>query len=165
VFKEQTKKQSVTASESAHKHKALKHYNTPGHVHELTFCCYHRYDYLGDATACELFLSELERCRAEHDFKLWAYVLMPNHVHLLIWPCQNIYDIARILNDTKGRIAKQYRDCLLEKDADKFKKFLVLDKSKNREVFRFWQTGGGFDRNLWNGWPISLKMTAESHAK
>ena len=146
-----TKKECVPPSESKQKHKALKHYNTPGHAHELTFCCYHRYDYLSDSTACELFLSELEKNRKEHDFELWAYVLMPNHVHLLIWPRQNTYDIARILNATKGRMAKQYRDYIRENSPDKFKKYQVFDKSKKRKVFRFWQTGGGFDRNLWNG--------------
>ena len=25
-----------------------------------------------------------------------------------------------------------------------------MDKSKQRTVFRFWQPGGGFDRNFWN---------------
>jgi len=151
-----TKKESVTQSEQ--KYKTLKHYNTPGHAHELIFCCYHRYNYLNDPTACELFLTELEKSRKEHDFELWAYVLMPNHVHLLIWPRQNSYDIARILNDTKGRMAKQYRDYMLENDTDRFEKFQVFDKSKKRKIFRFWQTGGGFDRNLWNGIAINKSI-------
>ena len=146
-----TKKVCVTSSEAEQKYKALKHYNTPGHAHELTFCCYHRYDYFSDSIACELFLSELKKSRAEHDFELWAYVLMPNHVHLLIWPHQNTYDIARILNETKGRMAKQYRDHVLENKPANFEKYLIFDKSKKRKVFRFWQPGGGFDRNLCNG--------------
>ncbi|MBD3343516.1 MAG: hypothetical protein GF401_00465 [Chitinivibrionales bacterium] len=92
-----TKKECVTTSESEQKYKALKHYNTVGHAHELTFCCYHRYDYFSDSIACEIFLTELEKSRKEHEFELWAYVLTPNHVHLLIWPRQNTYDISRIL--------------------------------------------------------------------
>ncbi|MBD3418767.1 MAG: hypothetical protein GF398_01490 [Chitinivibrionales bacterium] len=145
------KKECMPSSESGQKYKTLKHYNTPGHVHELTFFCYYRYDYLGGTVACELFLSELKRARAKHDFQLWAYVLMPNHVHLLIWPHQSTYDSARILNDTKGRMAKQYRYYILENEPEKFEKYKKYDKSKRRNVFRFWQAGGGFDRNLRNG--------------
>jgi len=154
-----TKKESVASSKSEQKYKTLNHYNTPGHAHELTFSCYHRYDYLSDPVACELFLSELKISRAEHDFELWAYVLMPNHVHLLIWPHQGTYDIGRMLNDTKGRMAKQYRNYILENTPGKFEKYQVFDKSKMRNVFRFWQTGGGFDRNLWNG--IAIHQSIE----
>jgi hypothetical protein len=75
-------KKSVTFPEQ--KHKKIKHYDTPGHAHELTFSCYHRYDHFSNSAACKLFLSELERSRKEDDFELWAYVLMPNHVHLLM---------------------------------------------------------------------------------
>jgi len=154
-----TKKECLAFSESEQKYKALKHYNSPGHAHELTFSCYHRYDYLSDPVACELFLCELKKSRGEHDFELWAYVLMPNHVHLLILPHQGAYDIVRMLNDTKGRMAKQYRDYILENEPGKFKKYQVFDKSKHRNVCRFWQTGGGFDRNLWNG--IAIQKSIE----
>ena len=36
--------------------KKLKRYATPGHAHELTFSCYHRFNCLYDATRCSLFL-------------------------------------------------------------------------------------------------------------
>lgn len=29
-----------------------------------------------------------------YQFTLWAYVLMPAHVHILAWPTQKSYDIA-----------------------------------------------------------------------
>ena len=92
------------------KFKKLKHYNSQGHVHELTFSCYHRYKYLNDPIACEMFIEELFQSKEEHQFQLWAYVLMPNHVHLLIWPLNAKYNIASILNSMKGRMAKKYRD-------------------------------------------------------
>jgi len=124
------------------------HYNVAGHVHELTFSCYKQRSYLSDQTACELFLSELQKAGDEHLFSLWAYVLMPNHAHLLIWPQKTSYDISRIQNDIKGKMAKRYRDHILFNEKDRFKSFILLER--NREVFRFWQHGGGFDRNLWN---------------
>jgi len=134
--------------------KKLKHYNIPGHAHALTFSCYHHYDYLFDPTACELFLTELSRSREKHNFQLWAYVLMPSHVHLLLFPLANDYDIASILNDIKGRMAKQFRDFILEHVPEKKERYMLFDKSKKRMVFRFWQVGGGFDRNLRNALAI-----------
>jgi len=81
ALKDKKPRKSVKYSEK--QYKALNHYNTLGHAHELTFSCYHRYDYLLDPIAYELFLSKLERSRKEYEFELWAYVLMFDHVHLL----------------------------------------------------------------------------------
>jgi putative transposase len=131
-------------------YKKVKHYNTQGHAHELTFSCYRRRNYLCDTIACDNFISELQKAREEHRFQIWAYVLMPTHVHLLIWSMNVKYDIAEILNDAKGRMAKRYRDHVLSTSPEKYEEFAVFDKSKKRKVFRFWQSGGGFDRNLWN---------------
>jgi hypothetical protein len=53
-------------------------------------------------------------------------------VHLLIWPHQNTYDIARILNDTKGRMAKQYRDYILENESENFERHLIDIRQKQK---------------------------------
>lgn len=135
--------------EDLRNYKTVKHYNISGHAHELTFSCYHHEEYLGDNSSCELFLSELKIFREEYSIQIWAYVLMPNHVHLLVGPLHSSFDISKMLNDIKGRMAKRYRDYLRLTNPDRFNKFIIFDKSKKREVFRFWQPGGGFDRNLW----------------
>ena len=36
-----------------------------------------------------------------------AYVVMPEHVHLLVWPTEAEYDISRILNSIKQSVAKR----------------------------------------------------------
>jgi putative transposase len=134
---------------SAH-FKQLKRYNTRGHAHELTFSCHNKNNLLFDPKACEIFLSELQRSRDLENFKIWAYVLMPDHVHLLIWPVNQVYDIAKITGDLKGRMVKRYRDHIRTDYPERFDCFTDIDRSKQRKVFRFWQPGGGFDRNLWN---------------
>ena len=35
--------------------KKRKTYNIKGHAHELTFSCYHQYNYLNEPESCELF--------------------------------------------------------------------------------------------------------------
>ncbi|MCH8021175.1 transposase [candidate division KSB1 bacterium] len=128
--------------------KKLKRYDIPGHAHELTFSCYHRFHYLKDHIVCRLFIDELSQAREHFHFRLWAYVLMPNHVHLFIYPTRDEYKIATILQSIKGKTSKRYRDVLLEENAERYEKLCL--KVRGKKVFRFWQTGGGFDRNLWN---------------
>ena len=128
--------------------KKLHHYNTPGHAHELTFSCYRRQSYFNDPKACQLFLEELDRSRNIYNFKLWAYVIMPHHIHLLLWPLQEKYDIGKIESGIKGIMAKQYHRYLVKCNREVLDSFLV--KVHKAERFVFWQKGGGFDRNLWN---------------
>ena len=92
-----------------------KTYNTEGHAHELTFSCYHQYDYFNDTKCCTIFMEELQLARDKYKFHLWAYVLMPTHV---------------------------------QENPELFEKMCIEIRKKN--IFRFWQAGGGFDRNLWN---------------
>ncbi len=138
----------MTIHPNSEQRKKLKRYDIPGHAHELTFSCYHRFHYLNDPICCALFIDELSQAREHFLFRLWAYVLMPNHVHLFIYPTQNEYKIAAILQSIKGKTSKRYRDILLAERPERYDKLCI--KTGNKKVFRFWQAGGGFDRNLWN---------------
>ena len=128
--------------------KKLTRYDITGHAHELTFSCYHRFDYLNDTTSCLLFLDELERARDLFKFKLWAYVLMPNHVHLLLFPYEAPYKMSKILQSIKGCASKRYGEHLKAIAPHTYQSYCIGIGDKKR--FRFWQAGGGFDRNLWN---------------
>jgi putative transposase len=67
---------------------------------------------------------------------------------MLILPQESHYDIAKIDNGMKGVASKRYAAHLMEIDRDKYEEFVI--ESSGRKTFRFWQPGGGFDRNLWN---------------
>jgi putative transposase len=64
--------------------KKLKRYYGRGELHFVTFSCYRRLPLLATAYARNLFVKELGDVRHGYDFLLVGYVLMPNHVHLLI---------------------------------------------------------------------------------
>ena len=63
-----------------------RNYPIVGHAHELTFCCYQRYKFLKAARTCEWLADAINIARVELQFDLWAYVFMPDHVHLVIYP-------------------------------------------------------------------------------
>lgn len=127
----------------------MKRYDVPGHARELTFSCYQRYKYFQDENACSFFLNELEKARNLFSFKLWAYVIMPNHIHLLIWPQNSTYKMSTMLQSIKGKTSTYYKKYLAQINPKLYESYLV--KEKGKEIFKFWQAGGGFDRNLWNG--------------
>ncbi|HWJ48526.1 MAG TPA: transposase, partial [Candidatus Udaeobacter sp.] len=53
-------------------------------LHFLTFSCYHRQPLLSDASRCDLLLQILERVRRRYRFVVLGYVVMPEHLHLLV---------------------------------------------------------------------------------
>ena len=62
----------------------LKRYQGQGSDHFITFSCYQRLHYLDTDQAKAIFETELEKLRLRHQFKVFGYVLMTNHVHLLM---------------------------------------------------------------------------------
>jgi putative transposase len=64
--------------------KGLVRYRQAGCFHFVTFSCYRRLTYLGTATARCLFERSLEAMRKRYDFVVCGYVVMPEHVHLLV---------------------------------------------------------------------------------
>jgi putative transposase len=55
-----------------------------GHHHFVTFSCYRRLPYLAEPSSREIFESSLEKTRRRYGFSVDSYVVMPEHVHLLI---------------------------------------------------------------------------------
>lgn len=138
--------------------KKRRTYNTPGEAHELTFSCYRRFALLDPEPVKELFLAQLDKAREQFAFEVWAYVIMPDHVHLLLWPTTIVYDMMRILKVIKEQTAKaaiktyrEHRPELLDA--------IRVEWPSGRTEHRFWQQGGGYDRNLWT--PIAIHASIE----
>ena len=62
----------------------LKRFQAAESLHFITFSCFHRFPLLEAMDAKEAFESLLEQVRARHGARVYAYVLMPEHVHLLV---------------------------------------------------------------------------------
>jgi putative transposase len=63
--------------------KRIRHQQA-GEFHFLTFSCYCRRAYLAAPAAMELVEDALERVRLRYRFVVAGYVVMPEHVHLLV---------------------------------------------------------------------------------
>lgn len=62
----------------------LKRLHHSGQSHFLTFSCYRRLPLLAEMRMQESFLSALEQTRRRFQMRVYGYVVMPEHVHLLL---------------------------------------------------------------------------------
>lgn len=62
----------------------LKRFQKAESLHFITFSCFHRLPFLGAPGPKDVFEALLEETRLRHGARIYAYVLMPEHVHLLI---------------------------------------------------------------------------------
>ncbi len=67
----------------------LKRYYGAGHLHFITCSCYGRKPFLGSARRRDLFVTIFEQVRKRYAFVIVGYVVMPEHIHLLISEPQN----------------------------------------------------------------------------
>ena len=64
--------------------RGLRRFHESGQSHFITFSCYHRRQYFSTAVVYELFPVCLENLRRRFDLRIYGYVVMPEHVHLLL---------------------------------------------------------------------------------
>jgi putative transposase len=62
----------------------LRRFYGQGDLHFITTSCYRRKPMLGSARARDIFLEVLEQIRGGYRFDVVGYVVMPEHVHLLL---------------------------------------------------------------------------------
>ena len=122
-------------------------FNEAGHAHELTFSCYHRLRLLGSDRTRLWLIQALDEARRRWAFDLWAYVIMPEHVHVLLLPRRTEYEVAAILKAIKHPVARKAMNYLRNTAPQAMERFKVARPS-GRVEYRFWQQGSGYDRNI-----------------
>ncbi len=83
--------------------KGLKRYYGRSDLHFLTFSCYRRLPLLNTMRARNLFVHALGKIRERYHFLLVGYVVMPDHVHLLISEPKKVTP-SKVLQILKQRV-------------------------------------------------------------
>ncbi len=122
--------------------KRMHRRDIPGGVRFITFSCEHRLPILGTPDARDIFANSLRAARGRFGVALFAWVFMPEHVHMLLSPAPGSR-LDRVLLSMKLSAAQRLlrsmriaRDPMLERVA------------RPDGAPRLWQKGGGFDRNV-----------------
>lgn len=118
-----------------------------GHLHFVTFSCYRRLPLLESAHARDLFVRELARLRERMGFRLVGYMVMPEHVHLLIseprcgTPSGVLHDLklrtARHLRKDGRRSTDEPRETLRAFWQARFYDFNLFTEKKKREKLEY----------------------------
>lgn len=116
-------------------------------VRFLTFSCYRRLPLLARDRSRRWLIDSLNEARLRLGFEIWAYVIMPEHVHLLVWldltPCR----VEHLRAAVKRPVSANARRHLERIGAEGWLRRLTVQKGARAE-FRFWQKGHGFDEHL-----------------
>lgn len=137
--------------------KRLRRADVPGDARFLTFSCFRRQPFLSRARTCRWFLEALERARVTHGFELWAFVLMPEHVHLLVYPGPAEHRMADFLYSLKRSVTNRAIAFLRQNSPADLSR--LEGRQPNGSVsLRFWQRGGGYDENLYRAEKIWEKL-------
>ncbi len=113
----------------------LRRYYGKGHWHFITFSCYRRLPLLKTVRTRDIFLKELGKVRDEMGFQLLGYVVMPEHVHLLMSEPPHGTP-STVLQKLKLRVARKLRKHRKPVSAGQMR----LPFAEAREPLRaFWQ--------------------------
>jgi putative transposase len=96
----------------------LHRHDDPGHIHFLTISCYHRLPFFGSDQVRQIVVDCMGQSRRRLGFRWIGYVVMPEHVHWLIYPhppgCSNPIPISKIILSLKTSIGMQVNQALRE---------------------------------------------------
>jgi len=116
-----------------------------GDLHFLTFSCYRRQALLGGARARSKFVKVLGEVREKYGFLLVGYVVMPEHVHLLIGE-PKIGTPSTVMQVLKQRVSRELRRRKRRVPAGQLKlAFAAAEKPPPH----FWQRRF-YDFNVWS---------------
>ncbi|KAA3635208.1 MAG: hypothetical protein DWP97_05255 [Calditrichaeota bacterium] len=113
-----------------------KHFENTGTVRFVTFSCYHNYNLFKTDKVKQIFIKHLKRVREKYKFKLYGFVIMPNHVHIVLLPINNVR-LSQIIGELKSLSAREIIEYWTLLDLNIFEKLKVNRSGKQK--FAFWQ--------------------------
>jgi REP-associated tyrosine transposase len=115
-------------------------------LHFITFSCYQRRPLLGSASRRDRFLRVLEDVRRQYRFVVVGYVVMPEHVHLLVGEPDR-HNLSVAIKALKQAVARRIlADAQTSKPADAQTSKPGLSGAPHH----FWQARF-YDFNVWTG--------------
>ncbi len=114
-----------------------------GDVRFLTFSCYQRLPLFNNDAIKDAFVEHVARSRRGTAFRLTGWVIMPEHVHLMLIPNLPDHPASEVLSDLKGTFSRTVLQRWRSMNAP-----ILSRLTDSRGKARFWQVGGGYDRNI-----------------
>ena len=137
--------------------KRVRHFHEARDCHGLTFSCYRRMPLLTNDVWREMLSRTIDRAIEGHRFGLVAFVYMPEHVHLLVYPTCEAAKVDGVLKAIKQPFSNRVKRLLLAAGSRLLDRLTVQERP-GKTAFRFWQEGPGYDRNLTTAKTVSAAI-------
>lgn len=86
----------------------LRRFDEPGHIHFWTISCHRRLGFFHHDDMKRIVIAALRLLQAKYEICLVGYVVMPDHVHVLLYPharaCDQPTNIATLLSAFKQHV-------------------------------------------------------------
>jgi len=97
------------------KYHGLKRYKEKEYIYYITAVTYKREKLFTDDFAANFLITNIVYHKFILDYKLYAYVIMPEHFHFIIQPVGE-WDISKIMNYIKGTFSRKYNRIFKRKE-------------------------------------------------
>src|SRR5579863_9908208 len=114
----------------------LKRFQKAEALHFITFSCFHRLPFLEAPATKETFELVLEETRVRHQARVYAYVLMPEHIHLLMNEPPLIL-LAQFLKALKQITSRKLRGDCHQFWQDRYFDSNIYGETARSEVIRY----------------------------
>jgi len=115
----------------------LKRHDEPNQIHFITFSCFRRLQFFRHDNVKLMFINAMKRVRDRFNIRWIGYVIMPEHVHLLVAPqakgSGDITPISRFLNAIKGAAGHDGKEALRD--------MWRQNRSLGTRILNAWATG------------------------
>jgi putative transposase len=129
-------------------YKRMRRREREGVARFITFSCHRRLALLGTARLRDLFVAHVERVRVACRVRMLGWVVMPEHVHLLLVPDLRVAAGAVVLRELKREVGRAAITRWKALGARVLPRLVVgVGASGRGERHRFWQAGGGYDHD------------------
>ena len=136
--------------------KKWPHPPTGGVLHFVTVVTRKRIPLFRSAQLCREFFLTLAEVRARFPFELFAYVLLPDHLHLLLRPTDG--DISALIQKIKSLAAKRVLETLRKQGNRTGLTRLIKDRPGRRaHTYQVFQDSFR-DLQLWSPWMVKQKV-------
>jgi len=137
-------------------HKNLPKFNDSSYAHFVTTRTYGNRPYFENEECSLILLAELRFYKEKYGFFLTGYVIMPDHLHLLLWwdiEEKPKLSISKIMQGIKGATARRIIDLMKDRGLERMLQSTHrndVSLSRGRNVrYRLWQPGF-YDFNVYS---------------
>ncbi len=135
----------------------LPHVQIAGDIYYITNVIYNRLPIFTRPSFVVPIIDSLNFYRYKQSYKVLGYVIMPDHLHILIWPYGGVPvpDMMRDLKRfTSGRIARQAE---VEGKKEWLEAFRAAGEKTERADYKVWQDGY-WDKNIFSEKMLRQKL-------